>query len=75
MSKVRVNFFLPDKYYKTIQSIAESEATSSAEIFREAIKRYINHHREKEIANILMKEKAKLSNASDCTNKQVKGDL
>jgi metal-responsive CopG/Arc/MetJ family transcriptional regulator len=45
MSKVRVNFYLPLKIYSEVQLIAEEEATTSAEIFRKAIKSYLREYR------------------------------
>ena len=44
MSKVRINFYLPTKVYLEVQEIAKEEATTSAEIFRNAVKLYIKKH-------------------------------
>jgi len=57
MSKVRVNFFLPDHLYNEIQKIAEIECTSSADIFRKAVKGFIISYREDDFNKVFLEEK------------------
>lgn len=41
MGKVRVNFYLSENLYEMIQEIAQAEDSSSADIFRKAVKKYV----------------------------------
>jgi metal-responsive CopG/Arc/MetJ family transcriptional regulator len=56
MSKIRVNFFLPKELYDHIQVIAEQEATTSADLFRKAIKKFIYDYRNEDI-NVFLEQK------------------
>ena len=56
MSKIRVNFFLPKDLYDYIQTIAEQEATTSADLFRKAIKKFIQDYRNEDI-NIFLEQR------------------
>jgi hypothetical protein len=49
MSKVRVNFFLPKEVYDCLQGIAEQEASTSAELFRAAVKQFIHNYHDKDL--------------------------
>lgn len=45
MTKVRVNFNLPENLYQMVKDIADEEGSSSADIFRRAVKKYVQDHK------------------------------
>lgn len=49
MKKVRVNFNLISDMYEKVQEIARNEDTSSADIFRRAVKEFIFNYKTKAI--------------------------
>lgn len=47
--KTRVNFNLPSEVYKMIKEIADEEGSSSADIFRRAIKKYVFEYKTQDL--------------------------
>lgn len=58
--KVRVNFFVPKELYDHIQDIAQREGTTSAELFRKAVKKFIYDYRNEDINKFLSECKGPL---------------
>jgi len=59
MSKVRVNFLLPQEIYRMVNDLATEEGSSAADIYRKAVRKFLEDHHDNEIKKLIKNEKIK----------------
>lgn len=70
--KTRVNFLLSNEIYQMVSDIAKAEESSSADIFRQAIKNYIYEYRSKDINKFYKTNNKNMQSIADQENSDVR---